>query len=382
MAELYILILFTVGAYFFLFSVSNVWYIHSRTMKKKLENEPFVSVLIPARNEEDNIGRCLDSFLKQEYKNYEILVLDDNSTDRTNEIIKGYVEKNPGKVRLLNGKPLPENWRGKCFAMKQLTEEAKGEYFLFTDADTVHTEKSISLMMANMIGHNADMVSGYLGQKMETFGEKITVPLIYLMTALCIPLGLNEKLKYSFFSTAIGQYIGIKASSFKAIGGYDRIKDVTTEDVYLARVMKKEGYVTKFLDFKDAACCRMYDGYRKAVMGISKNIFDFLGKHSLVLIPLAMVVLPVLCLPFPLMVAELYRVLFCGQIFELWHFALVANFVLVLTSWLVIFKSRRIPLWIALLYPLIHLNLVYLVVVSYVRSKSGKGYTWKGRVVK
>lgn len=351
------------------------------TKKIKLETEPLVSVLIPARNEEENIANCLDSFLNQDYTNYEIVVLDDNSSDRTPVILDEYVKNNPEKIRVIKGKKLPPDWRGKCFAMKQLTESAKGEYFLCTDADTIHTPRSISYMMSNMIHHNLDMVSGYIGQKIVSFGEKLCVPLIYMMTSIAIPLWLNQKLRFDIFSTAIGQFIGLKAETMRSIGGYDRLKRITTEDVYLARIMKREGFKTMFLDFKNCASCRMYPNYKKAAMGISKNIFDFLGKHSMILIPIAVVLLPVLCFPFPLLIREIYRVLACGVETGPWLYALVINNVLVLASWLVICISRRVSVFIAFMYPLLFLNLSVLVVMSWSRSKRGKGYMWKGRIV-
>lgn len=370
-----------VGIYFFFFSVTNGLYISVMTKKKKLEKEPFVSVLIPARNEEENISNCLDSFLNQEYSNYEIVVLDDNSSDRTPQILEEYVKNNPTKIRVIKGKKLPADWRGKCYAMKQLTENAEGEYFLCTDADTIHTPKSISFMMSNMIYHNLDMVSGYIGQKIVSFGEKLCVPLIYMMTALAIPLWLNQKLKFETLSTAIGQFIGLKAETMRSIGGYDRLKRITTEDVYLARIMKREGFKTMFLDFKNCASCRMYPDYKKASMGIAKNIFDFLGKHSMILIPIAIILLPVLCFPFPLLIRELYRVFVLGIETGPWFYALVINNVLVFISWLLICISRRISALIAFMYPLLFVNLSVLVVMSWSRSKRGKGYMWKGRVV-
>jgi len=104
---------------------------------------PKVSVMIPARNEEENIARCLRSLLGQDYPDYKILVLDDQSTDRTGKIISGFAKEN-FRIRVFRGKELPEGWKGKKHVCQQLAEQAEGEYYLFTDADTVHSRKSIS----------------------------------------------------------------------------------------------------------------------------------------------------------------------------------------------------------------------------------------------
>lgn len=380
--EIYSLILVIVGVYFFIFSLLNIIKITKDTKSFPLPQEPLVSVLIPARNEEENIKSCLESFLTQTYKNYEILVLDDNSTDNTYKIVEKIAKKYPNKVRLFSGKPLPSDWRGKSFAMQQLLEQAKGEYYLFTDADTIHTEDSISLMMSNMAFHNADLVSGYIGQKTETFGEKITIPLIYLLTGLVIPLWMNNRSKLSIFASAIGQYIGVKASAFKSIGGYEKIKGYTTEDIYLAREMKKAGFKTIFIDAKSAATCRMYTNYDQSVRGISKNIFDFLGKNSIVMCLIVIAIFFFLVIPAPICIVKLFEMRLQHSTYvDTFTFALIINFVLSFLSWLMIFATRKLPLYIAILYPLVHLNLLYIALVSWIRSEQGKGYVWKGRLV-
>lgn len=380
--ELYSLILVIVGVYFFVFSLLNILKTKNDTVFTMPEEQPFVSVLIPARNEENNINSCIQSFLNQTYKNYEILILDDNSTDKTYEIVKNLEKQHPGKIKLYSGKPLPSDWRGKSFAMQQLLEHAKGEYYLFTDADTVHTDDSISLMMSNMVFHNADLVSGYIGQKTKTFGEKITIPLIYLLTGLVIPLWMNNRCKLSIFASAIGQYIGVKASAFKAIGGYEKIKGYTTEDIYLAREMKKAGFKTIFIDAKSAATCRMYTNYDQSVRGISKNIFDFLGKNSIVMFFIVVAIFFFLVIPAPICVVKFFEMRLQHSTYvDTFTFSLIVNFILSFLSWLMIFATRKLPLYIAVIYPLVHLNLLYIALVSWIRSEQGKGYVWKGRLV-
>ncbi len=380
--EIYSLILVIVGIYFFIFSLLNIIKIRKDTVYSMPDEQPLVSVLIPARNEEDNIEKCINSFLNQTYKNYEILVLDDNSTDNTYKIVETLAKQNPGKIRLFSGKPLPPDWRGKSFAMQQLLDYAKGEYYLFTDADTIHTKKSISLMMSNILKHDADLVSGYIGQRTESFGEKITIPLIYLLTGLVIPLWMNQKTKISVFSSAIGQFIGVKAKSFKSIGGYKKIKGYTTEDIYLAREMKKAGFKTVFVDFKEAATCRMYTTYEESVRGISKNIFDFLGKNSIVMVSIILAIFFFLVIPAPLCIIQFFEIRLHNVTYlDTFTLSLTLNIILSCLSWIMIFATRKLPIYIAFIYPVVHLNLLYIAFISWIRSEQGKGYVWKGRLV-
>jgi chlorobactene glucosyltransferase len=156
LSQFYYPLLVIVTSYFFLFSLANHYEMWRFTLAPEIFDGPLVSVLIPARNEEKNIERCLNSLRNQLYKNYEILVLDDNSTDNTPNILKRIAAADK-RVRVFRGAPLPEGWFGKPFAQHQLSREAKGEIFLFTDADTIHSPTSISWAVTNIIGLKTDI---------------------------------------------------------------------------------------------------------------------------------------------------------------------------------------------------------------------------------
>jgi len=190
LSPLYYPLLLIAASYFFLFSLANHYEIWRFTLASEIFEGPLVSVLIPARNEERNIARCVNSLRNQLYKNYEILVLNDNSTDRTLQILHQIAARD-NRVRVINGKPLPDDWYGKPFALHQLTQEARGEIFIFTDADTIHTPTSIAWAVTNLQGLKADMISGYIGQIFKSFGEIITIPLMFFLTGFAIPLFLT-----------------------------------------------------------------------------------------------------------------------------------------------------------------------------------------------
>ena len=141
-----IAISFLIFIFFINYFINFVYFkdISSYKLPKEIrDNNPLISVLIPARNEEDNIDKCLMSLMDQDYRNIEILVLDDNSTDNTSEIIKR-ISKTYKNIKFIKGKPLHEGWTGKNYACYQLYKESKGKYLFFTDADTIHNKRSIS----------------------------------------------------------------------------------------------------------------------------------------------------------------------------------------------------------------------------------------------
>ena len=265
--------------YFLLLSLTNIAWLRFSSQKPRITRGRMVSVLVPARNEELTLPTCLDSLVSQSYQNYEIVVLDDQSTDSTWEVMRDYEARFPGKVRAVKGEPLTEpGWFGKPHAMQQLSHHARGEYLLFTDADTVHSPQSIAWAVTNLEAHHADCLSGYVFQQMSTLGEQFIVPATYIMSAMVLPLWLITTLRSPGISFAIGQVILFRRSAFRAIGGYERVRGTISDDLAIARELKKAGYREVFLDMRRLVRCRMYQGYRASFNGVAKNIYD-LARH-------------------------------------------------------------------------------------------------------
>jgi chlorobactene glucosyltransferase len=365
--------LLAVASYFFILSLANHYEMWRFTWGPEVFDGPLVSVLIPARNEERNIERCVNSLRNQFYRNYEILVLNDNSSDSTADILSRLAAEDK-RVRFFNGVPLPGDWYGKPFAMHQLNQQARGEILLFTDADTVHSPSSIAWAVTNMRELKADMISGYIGQIVLKFGEVVTVPLMFFLTGFIIPLFMNRFSRLSCFSAAIGQYIAIRRDVFMAIGGCEIFKKKTSEDIYMARYVKRKGYNTRFLNITEYVKCRMYKGYRSAIEGIGKNVFDFLGKKNLVLFLMAVMVFFFLFFPFPLLIGAIA----CQSP---WLLHILCVNILYTLTWLFMFLGQRLNWWYGFLWPLMFLNLLYMAAWSWFRTISGRGFLWKDRVV-
>jgi chlorobactene glucosyltransferase len=366
-------VLVVVALYFFILSLANHYEMWRFTHGPEIFDGPLVSVMIPARNEEENIERCLTSLRDQLYKNYEILVINDNSTDSTGKILERIAAED-SRVRIFSGESLPYDWYGKPFAIQQLSAHAKGEILLLTDADTIHSPASISWAVTNLLLLKADMISGYIGQIFGTLGEILTVPLMFYMTGFIIPLFLNRFSKSHYFSAAIGQFIAIRHEVFKAIGGCQEFKKKTSEDIYMSRLVKKMGYSTRFLNITEHVHCRMYKGYRNAVEGIGKNIFDFLGKSTLVIFLMAIGVLFYLFFPFPLLIG-------CIINNSPWLLHILIINILYTLTWLFMFLGQRLNWMYGFLWPLLFINLLYMAIWSWFRTISGRGFLWKDRRV-
>lgn len=233
---------------------------------------PRVSVLVPARNEEQNIGKCLAGLLRQEYPDYEVLVLDDRSTDGTAAIVREW-EGREGRLRLIPGAPLPEGWGGKSFACHQLAREAGGEFLLFVDADTVHGSASIRSAVAEMEKTGADLLSLIPHQTMESFWEKAILPLLHFSTMCFLPFPLVSSTRSPRLAMANGQFMMFRRDVYRRIGGHEAVRTAMVEDVWISRLVKSHGRKLVVMDGGSLVSCRMYRSFAALWEGFSKNLF-------------------------------------------------------------------------------------------------------------
>ena len=178
------------------------------------KDSDLLSILIPARNEEGNIGALMDSILQQQQVKYEVIVLDDHSTDRTGAIVKDYASRHP-EIKLLQGQLLPEGWTGKNFACYQLAQEATGKYLLFIDADVILEDSLVSTAVGHLKNKSLTLLSLFCQQQTTTFGEKITVPLMNYLLLTLLPLKLIESHADPIFSAACGQFMLFDGANYR-----------------------------------------------------------------------------------------------------------------------------------------------------------------------
>ena len=233
-----------------------------------------VSVLIPARNEENCIQKCVESVSRSTYNIAEIIVYNDQSTDRTQEILEKCQETIP-KLKILNGVDLPKGWAGKNHACHQLYNASKGEILLFLDADTSlfpnGLEQIVNTMNRN--GLKSDLLSCLPKQKMISFGEKLVMPLLHITLLSWLPLILVRLSSFVSCTAAIGQVIAIRRCTYVETGGFESIKNSLLDDIDLAKLCKSQNHKICFIDGHDIAECRMYKSLYEIWNGFTKNIF-------------------------------------------------------------------------------------------------------------
>jgi chlorobactene glucosyltransferase len=243
---------------------------------------PRISLLVPARNEERSIEECVLSLLAQEYPEFEVIVLDDNSEDRTGEILARLEREDP-RLRVVAGEPLPEGWAGKNWACHQLAARATGAWLLFTDADTRHTAQSASACMALAEREGLRFLSGVPLQRMEGFWEEAIIPMVHFLYFAYLPNRWITTRHDPRFSAANGQLILMERGAYDATGGHEAARGELVEDVWLGRAAKRAGVRSGLAIAREVVECRMYRSLGEIVAGFGKNLYPGLGYSPLAL---------------------------------------------------------------------------------------------------
>jgi chlorobactene glucosyltransferase len=237
---------------------------------------PRVSILLPARDEERSIVEAVESLARQDYTDFELVVLDDCSSDRTPDLLRQLAERFDN-MRVVDGKPLPRGWMGKLWACDQLSREATGELLLFTDADTRHRPETLRQAVARLEEDGLDLVTGIPYEETGTWAEKLVLPVLPWAILSFLPLGLAYRWSRPSFTAANGQFMLFRRESYDSIRGHAAVQDSVVDDMALVRLVAKQGMKWRLYDMTDLIRCRMYRSAREVFDGLSKNLFGIFG---------------------------------------------------------------------------------------------------------
>lgn len=277
-------------------------------------NFPFVSIIVPARNEQGSIEKCLLSLLTQNYPNYEVIAVDDNSTDRTLGIMKR-MESEPafiGKLKVVSVKDKPEDWTGKTWASQQGYLHSRGKLLLFTDADSHFESKNvIALTVDKMLSGNLDVLTGVPYLPLKDFWSKMVMPVWNLYSEV-FDHGIADvndaKSKVAF---VMGSFFLIKRAVFEEIGTYDSVKHEIQEDRAIGLLLKRRQYRMKMFKINSLVSAlwsrdlhTLWHGIRRSVAPLAIKDKSAVISHQLTLF--VMIALPFLLLPYSAMLSGNY----------------------------------------------------------------------------
>lgn len=373
------------------FQVALNWRLFVAPRQRRFEpgtGTPRVSVLVPARNEARRIEPCLRSLLAQDYPDFELIVLDDHSTDNTAAVVlaHGFSRESEARHRLMESQPLPSGWTGKAWACHQLAAVACGEYLLFTDADTIHEPGALGACVGHALDTRAALLSAWPRQVTESWSEKAVIPLVYVLLLGALPHYLLRRLQrrpeyargasratLETLGAANGQYMLWRREDYREIGGHAAIRDHLVEDVALGRLVAArtgEGMRLINCDGSRLVHCRMYTSFPEVWEGFTKNLRAAFAESSFSFWLFGTLQVCGLLLPF-------FFALLPG-ISGRWWWIPLAQIAWIYALRLVLAARFRTSYLGAWLHP-VGQGLSLLIGLNSWRLSAQKGVTWKGR---
>ncbi len=246
-----------------------------------IENAPRFSVLIPARDEESAIGEAIDSILANDYANFELVVLDDHSTDQTAAIVQQRAAGDR-RVRMIEGNPLPDGWNGKQHACWQLANAADGEWLIFLDADVRLSKDALSRIASELTSNGRDLISGFPRQVTKTISEQLLIPMMHVILLGYLPLDQMRASTKAEFGAGCGQLFITRRTSYFTCGGHRGIRHSRHDGLKLPRLFRSHGLSTDVFDGTDIAACRMYHSTGQVVAGLLKNADEGIAQPKLI----------------------------------------------------------------------------------------------------
>lgn len=337
------------------------------------EHLPRASVLVPARDEERGVEACVRSLLAQDYPDFEVVVLDDGSTDETPNILGRLAAEDP-RLRVIAGAPLPDGWLGKPWACAQLAETAEGDVLLFTDADTSHGPGSLRTGVSAAMAEGADLFTALTHIEARSWGEALVLPAIPWSTVTLLPLAVAYRRRWPWLTAANGQYLLFRRTAYDAVGGHAAVRDEVVEDMALGQRVKAAGLQWRMGDGSDVVSTRMYRSLREVYAGLGKNVFGVFGYGVLRYVVSWPVLVLAYLLPTTVLAASALGSPLAG-----------ANVALAAVTWALTagqfaagYRRFDYPPMLALLYPLTFLLIATIALWSLVLALTGRA-SWKGR---
>lgn len=354
---------------------------HAKQNCDRSEPKPLLSLLIPARNEESRIGSSLDSALAQQYEPLEIIVLNDQSEDRTATLLAKRAGSDT-RLQILLGDPLPAGWYGKAHACQQLADHATGDWFLFVDADVTLTPDASDRLLASALHRQCDVVSGFPRVTNSHLTAWLATSMMTFTIAAHLPVRLVELSTDPRFVAGSGMVMLLSRTAYERIGGHARSAQHIVDDMALLRASKRAGLRVSLLDITDCSSVQMYESADEVWAGFSKNLYAGIGRSPLLLtLIIGMYTLwyiaPLFALLYALLGSISSHFANPGVLYQI-PLSLVTILLGIILKWQIDARFR-VPFRYSLLAALSAALLIGIAVRSAWQDISGRGQLWKGR---
>ena len=332
-----------------------------------------ISIIIPCRNEEENIEASVESILNQDYKNFELLLIDDNSTDNTWKIIDK-LSKKYSQIKSFKGKKLPANWAGKNWACHQMFQKSKGDFLLFIDADTKLINYAVSSGLRHIEDNNLEFITLVPKRKILNFTDYLIWIMVSWFILSWIPIYLAKKLPFGIFAAGFGQFLLFNREAYEKSGGHKKISNMVLDDFELARSVKSNGFNSDILDGTNLIETKGYESAIQAVDGHAKSIFATFRYNILIFLLAFFGLILLFYVPWLNLIAYFFEIELSAQ-----HIIIsLLSIIFIFSSTLLSSKSFSMSIFSSFLYPFAMLVLLFSGYRSFLSSFDGD-IKWKGR---
>lgn len=332
---------------------------------------PRISVLIPARDEAASIARTMNSVLRSEGANVELVVLDDHSTDATADVVLA-VSQRDTRVRLIRGRPLPTGWNGKQYACWQLASAAEYPTLAFLDADVRLAPDALRRLFDQRQRKDAALLSAFPHQETETLMERMLIPMMHFILLGFLPLNRMRRSRHPAYAAGCGQLFITSRGDYESAGGHAAIRSSRHDGIMLPKAFRWAGLSTDICDGTEIASCRMYHGAREVAHGLLKNASEGIANKRLIM-PFTLLLIGGSVLPFVLLPLAIGW----GSVWAV-GIATVGCLLAWLPRWMCAMRFSQSKLG-ALLHPVAVLLFLALQWQSLYYHWRGKQVAWRGR---
>ena len=376
------LIIFASGCFAFISFLITIWnWKYLDRPRLRLGDELFgdtdvsVTVLIPARNESENIPEVLTALTDQTYNNYDVIVLNDGSEDDTAKVVSQFLESDL-EIQLLDGESIPHGWLGKHWACHQLALKANGDYMLFIDADTVLHKNTIKTAINEAVAEKSDLLTMIPARCPNNFIERTLYGFIDWAIYAWLPLQLAHLSKNSYLSASYGQFMLFKRESYILSGGHKKIKDIVVDDFGLGRLIKSSGLRWTLKDGTSMVTSLPYNDMLETVKGVSRSVAPTLNYRISLILLISVFLMGLFFAP----VFNLYFYIINGGHFEFLDILSLVTIFLLLGSYFLSCKRFSHSLIVVLF---IHVTVIFMILIAYhsLLSNLFRIATWKDRNV-
>jgi chlorobactene glucosyltransferase len=325
---------------------------------------PFVSIVIPARNEARAIERTLRAFLAQDYEPFEVILVDDRSSDGTGDIARAIGDP---RLVVIAGEEPPPGWLGKPWAMEQGSRAARGELLLFVDADVRYEPAALRAAVAHIEREPGIAMLALLPYfEMRGFWENIAMPALAMFVFALMPAWLSNRSRIGILAVGAGTGNLVRRDAYERRGRHEALKDAVVDDVGLARLLRRGGEITEAVRADELVSVRMYHGGREILHGFTKNAFATVGRSYLLAVPFLILNSGIGLFP--------YFLALTGE-----HFA-IATVVVISVVRVIIFAELRYPIVYAIFgHPLMAAFWLVIFVRSVWKTGIRRELEWRGR---